>query len=166
MTEISLGSAGQLSSKADIVGTTGIIEEEPLGITLTEKARKKTLELASDPAHREYNYLRVYLSGKGCDGFTYGVQFHHKNDGDVEFRSNTDTGSNTGTTIKEESRDIPLICDKDSLEFLRGSVIDYVDDDRGKGFLVDNPRHRKYRGKFYKRKVWQDKLQQKKASPS
>jgi iron-sulfur cluster insertion protein len=89
--------------------------------------------------------LRVYLSGKGCDGFDYGVTFDSREEKDVAI----DCGS------------ITAIVDPDSLQFVRGSTIEWVDDARGRGFLVENPNHKKFRGKFYKRKGWQEKLQDK-----
>ena len=113
-----------------------------MDITLSDKA----LEMACHLEHSESDYrgkdLRVYLDGKGCDGFYYGVTFDQRSDDDV--------------VISHEGLDV--IVDPESLQFLQGSSIDWVDDDRGKGFLVDNPRHRKFRGKFYKRKNWQERL--------
>ena len=127
-------------------------EPVPEGISLTARAMQQTHKLRVEYPHS--NALRVYLAGKGCDGFTYGVQFvEEKNAGDLSF--------------PHPALDpVELICDKDSYVFLQGSVIDYVDDERGKGYLVENPHHRKFRGKFYKRKVWQEKLEQHKNADS
>ena len=87
--------------------------------------------------------LRVFLSGKGCDGFEYGVSFDNAEDGD---------------TIMEVDSEVSIICDARSLEFVQGSAIDWVDDERGRGFLVGNPNHKKFRGKFYKKTAWKDRL--------
>jgi iron-sulfur cluster assembly accessory protein len=84
--------------------------------------------------------LRVYLEGKGCDGFYYGVAF------DTEQRPDDTVLEINGLTI---------VVDKDSLSFMEGSKVVWVDDERGRGFLVENPNQRAYRGKFYKRKDWQ-----------
>ena len=86
--------------------------------------------------------LRLYLEGKGCDGFYYGVTFDKSSKEDITFNQET----------------ISLVVDPQTLEFCWGSTIDWVDDERGQGFLVNNPMHRKYRGKFFKRKAWQEKL--------
>ncbi len=88
--------------------------------------------------------LRVYLSGKGCDGFDYGVTFDQSGPGDLTYNI-TD--------------DISVICDEKSLEFLMDSTIEWVDDERGRGFIVNNPNHKKYRGKFYKRASWKNRHQ-------
>jgi iron-sulfur cluster assembly accessory protein len=86
--------------------------------------------------------LRVYIEGKGCDGFYYGVAFDdERRVDDTEF----------------EVGGLTVVIDKDSLSFMEGSEVIWVDDERGKGFLVENPRQRAYRGKFYKRKEWQAK---------
>ena len=88
--------------------------------------------------------LRVYLEGKGCDGFFYGVTFDHAGDSD----------------IGEQQGPLKILCDSESLVFLKNSSIEWVDDERGRGFLVTNPQHRKFRGKFYKRKAWQNYFEQ------
>ena len=85
--------------------------------------------------------LRIYLSGKGCDGFDYGVSFDSASQGDLKF---------------EIAQDLTLICDEQSIEFLTGSTVTWVDDERGRGFVVDNPNHKKYRGKFYRRASWKN----------
>jgi iron-sulfur cluster assembly accessory protein len=87
--------------------------------------------------------LRLYLSGKGCDGFEYGVSFDERESDDI---------------IMPVNDKISLLCDPRTLEFVRGSTIDWVDDERGKGFLVENPNHRKFRGKFYKKSEWKSKF--------
>lgn len=95
--------------------------------------------------HEEYRDkdLRLYLAGKGCDGFEYGVTFDEREPDDV---------------IVPINNKINLLCDSRTLEFVRGSTVDWVDDERGKGFLVENPNHRKFRGKFYKKSEWKTKV--------
>ena len=89
--------------------------------------------------------LRVYLAGKGCDGFEYGVCFDEK--------SETDKVFNHG--------ELEVLCDKDSWKFLEGATVSWVNDERGSGFIVNNPNHRKFRGKFYQKQSWQEKFAQK-----
>lgn len=108
-------------------------------IRLTEIAVKEALSLK---IAQEKKDLRVYLDGKGCDGFFYGVAFDERSAEDHVF-------SQDG---------IDLICDPESYKFIRDSVVDWVDDERGRGFLVENPHHRKFRGKFYKRENWEERL--------
>ena len=112
-------------------------------ITLTEKAVAAAATFQKDEPAFQGLDLRVYLSGKGCDGFDYGVTF--------DLRMTEDHVFNV-------SDGLSVICDQSSIEFLQGSSIDWVDDERGRGFLVNNPHHRKFRGKFYKKPEWKAKL--------
>jgi iron-sulfur cluster insertion protein len=121
--------------------------ESSRSISLDTEALAKALELKTEFRQYQGKELRLYLEGKGCDGFYYGVAFDHPQDNDLKF---THDG-------------IDVLIDPDSYEFCAGSTISWVDDERGQGFLVNNPNHRKFRGKFYKRRHWQDKLQAKKA---
>lgn len=87
--------------------------------------------------------LRIYISGKECSGFLYGVTFDGKTSDDV---------------VCASSSDIELICDQKTLGFVKGSTVDWADDERGRGFVVENPSDRKFRGKFYQRPDWEKKV--------
>jgi iron-sulfur cluster insertion protein len=118
-------------------------------ITIDQSALEQTQTLAALEEHKDSPCLRVYLEGKGCDGFTYGVAFDKKTEKDYVFPQ-----SHGGYSIE-------LICDPDSYMFVKGSTITFVNDMRGAGYVVENPRHKRFRGKFYKKKVWQDRLLEK-----
>ncbi len=68
--------------------------------------------------------LRVFISGQGCSGFQYGMGFDNK-------------PGETDTVF--ESEGMHVIIDEGSLQFMNGATINYIDDERGKGFLVENP---------------------------
>lgn len=108
-------------------------------ISLSARALEKAEELSH--THRGHG-LRLYLEGKGCDGFYYGVAFDQPSPVDLHFPQGG----------------IDLIVDPDTIEFVSGATIDWIDDDRGQGFLVHNPRHKEFRGKFYRKSVWQKRL--------
>ncbi len=92
--------------------------------------------------------LRLYIEGKGCDGFYYGVSFDSPGPGDQ-------------VVFSDPSRSLSLIVDRDSLPYLQGAHITWVEDEAGqRGFLVNNPQHRAFRGKFYRRNVWMEKFKQ------
>lgn len=122
----------------------------PETILLTPEAITMAHKLATEDPERQGKSLRLYLDGKGCDGFYYGVAFDEALPDDLHFPQG----------------DVDLVIDRDSFEFCAGSKIEWVDDERGQGFLVDNPNQRKFRGKFYKRKSWQERLQAKRAPSS
>ena len=113
-----------------------------MSIKLTETAMCKAQSLeASEPGFKGLD-LRVYIEGKGCDGFYYGVTFDSANATDFLFIQG---GLN-------------IIVDPESLKFLYGSTVAWVQDERGEGFLVENPQHERFRGKFYKKKSWIEAL--------
>lgn len=68
--------------------------------------------------------LRVYIAGRTCSGFQYGMALDDK-------------PSPTDTTF--ETQGLKVLIDEGSMQFMEGAVIDYIDDERGKGFLVENP---------------------------
>ena len=117
------------------------------GIRLSNEAIAATYRLISDSEDYRSKPLRLYLDGKGCDGFYYGVSFDEKQEGDTEF---------------PQDDAITVVVDSDTLDFVQGAVINWVDDERGRGYLVDNPDHNKYRGKFFKRPKWHRLREQRK----
>src|SRR5438132_11924652 len=93
-------------------------------ISLTDKGAEKVREfLSSQAAVADTAGLRVGVRGGGCSGFQYALAFDEQRDGDTVF----------------EDRGIRLLADRQSLPYVRGSVIDFVDGLQGAGFKVDNP---------------------------
>jgi iron-sulfur cluster assembly accessory protein len=68
--------------------------------------------------------LRVYITGQTCSGFQYGMALDNK-------------PRETDATFECEG--LKVLVDETSLQYMAGATVDYVDDMRGKGFLVDNP---------------------------
>jgi iron-sulfur cluster assembly protein len=93
-------------------------------ITITDKAAEKVSEfLASQQADLGLAGLRVGVRGGGCSGFQYQLAFDEQRDGDQVF----------------ESHGLKLLVDRESLQFVRGSTIDYEESLQGAGFKVENP---------------------------
>jgi len=93
-------------------------------ITLTDKGAEKVQEfLASQGSETDTAGLRVGVRGGGCSGFQYALAFDQQRDDDTVF----------------EDKGIRLLVDTPSLPYVKGSVIDYVDDLQGAGFKVENP---------------------------
>ncbi|MEZ5121989.1 MAG: iron-sulfur cluster assembly accessory protein [Solirubrobacterales bacterium] len=93
-------------------------------ITITDKGAEKVREfLASQNADVQTAGLRVGVRGGGCSGFQYNLAFDEQRDGDAVF----------------EDHGLKLLCDNQSLPYVAGSVIDYVDSLQGAGFQVNNP---------------------------
>jgi iron-sulfur cluster assembly accessory protein len=92
-------------------------------ITFTEKAIEKVNEFSTQMEEAEGKDLRIFIQGVGCSGFSYGFTFDEKRDGD---------------TLVEDG-EFKVLVDPNSAPHLSGSKVDFVDDQRGSGFTVDNP---------------------------
>jgi len=93
-------------------------------ITFTDTGAQKVKEfLASQNADVETSGLRVGVRGGGCSGFQYALAFDTMRDGDEVF----------------EDHGLRLLVDNQSLPYVDGSQIDYVDSLQGAGFQVVNP---------------------------
>ena len=68
--------------------------------------------------------LRVYISGGGCAGMSYGMTID-------------DSFSNDDSLVK--TKGVKVIVDKLSLIYLRGSKIDYTENLQTSGFQIENP---------------------------
>jgi iron-sulfur cluster assembly accessory protein len=94
------------------------------GVALTDSGAEKVREfLGSQGLDQESAGLRVGVRGGGCSGFQYQLAFDEQRDGDVIF----------------EHSGLRLLVDNQSLPYVDGSTIDYVDSLQGAGFQVNNP---------------------------
>jgi iron-sulfur cluster assembly accessory protein len=93
-----------------------------IGITLTERAARRINEImASEP---QGSMLRISVNGGGCSGFQYAF--------DVEKSRGSDD-------IVVERDGAAVLVDEVSLQYMDGSVIDFVDDLIGQSFKIENP---------------------------
>ena len=93
-------------------------------VTITEKGAEKVHEfLTAQQADVSLAGLRVGVRGGGCSGFQYQLAFDEQRESDEVF----------------ESRGLKLLVDRESLQFVRGSEIDYEESLQGAGFKVNNP---------------------------
>jgi iron-sulfur cluster assembly accessory protein len=92
------------------------------GITLTERAARRIGEImASEP---QGSKLRISVNGGGCSGFQYAF--------DVERTQQEDD-------VVVERDGAAVLVDQVSLQYMDGSVIDFVDDLIGQSFKIENP---------------------------
>ncbi len=68
--------------------------------------------------------LRIFISGQGCSGFEYGMGLENKP---------------ADTDLTFDCQGLKLIVDQGSMQYMSGATINYIDDEHGKGFIVDNP---------------------------
>jgi len=81
--------------------------------------------LAKEPANSGKG-LRVYVEAGGCSGMQYGMVFDEKRQGDLE----------------AQLHGVSVVVDPFSANYLRGSVIDFVDSLTAGGFKISNPNAR------------------------
>lgn len=95
------------------------------GVVFTELGATKVREFLSgqDQSGDSRTGLRVGVQGGGCSGFQYQLAFDDEADGDVVF----------------EHSGLKILVDAQSLPYVDGSQIDYVDSLQGAGFQVNNP---------------------------
>ncbi len=92
------------------------------GIVLTERAARRITEImGSEPSG---SMLRISVNGGGCSGFQYGF--------DVDRTRNEDD-------VVVERDGAAVLVDQVSLQYMDGSVIDFVDDLIGQSFKIENP---------------------------
>jgi iron-sulfur cluster assembly protein len=73
---------------------------------------------------RESHALRVFVSGGGCSGLQYGMTFD-PNPRDVD------------TVFMQHG--VRVVIDPQSLRYMEGATIDFVDSLMGGGFHIENP---------------------------
>ncbi len=99
------------------------IKEEVQQITLTEAAAVKVKGLREQEGKKDAS-LRVYISGGGCSGYSYGLTLE-------ENTSRTD--------LVFEEYGVKVLVDPESMKMLKGCVVDYTESISATGFTVSNP---------------------------
>ena len=89
-------------------------EERKQVIQMTERAINKALELQRENSVWHNMTLRLYLEGKGCDGFFYGVTFDSASETDLRFMQ------------EKEGVSIELVVDADAHPFVENVLIDWI----------------------------------------
>jgi len=97
-------------------------------ITITPTAVQAVQNILNERKLEGYA-LRVYVTGGGCCGVNFGMAL------DNNFQD-------TDKTI--DANGIKLVVDKDSMEYLNGATIDFVNDPQhGQGFAINSPNAKK-----------------------
>ncbi|MFT5880140.1 MAG: iron-sulfur cluster insertion protein [Moritella sp.] len=98
-------------------------DELALPIHFSDAAAAKVKELITEEENLALK-LRVYVTGGGCSGFSYGFTFDEK--------------INPGDTVIEKNS-VTMVVDSMSLQYLVDGTVDYIDGLEGSRFLVNNP---------------------------
>lgn len=92
-------------------------------LLFTDQAAQKVRSLRDEEGNPNLK-LRVYITGGGCSGFSYGFSF------DEEAKEDDTIVENNG---------VELIVDVMSVQYLAGSAVDYEESLMGSRFVVQNP---------------------------
>ena len=103
---------------------TTTIETQISTIQLTHSAAEVVRSLRLQQNLDESYALRVYISAQTCSGFQYGMALDN---------------NPRATDTVFDSEGLKVFVDETSMQSMAGAKIDYIDDQRGKGFLVENP---------------------------
>jgi len=97
------------------------VEDAVVGFT--ERAARKVKSLIEEEGN-DALMLRVYITGGGCAGFSYGFTFEEETkEGDIEVNT----------------EGVTLLVDQLSVQYLVGSEVDYTEGLQGARFVVENP---------------------------
>ena len=93
-------------------------------IELTESAASEVKSLLEKEPANAGKFLRIYVEKGGCSGMQYGMTFDEKRDGDLSV----------------DAHGVSVLVDPFSVEYLRGTVVDFSDALTGGGFKISNPK--------------------------
>ncbi len=89
-------------------------------IEITNRA-KEQIEKIIGKNNNIKKYFRITVKGGGCSGFKYSFSFDNKVKSDDLMLDNT-------------------LIDKQSLELIEGSIVDFKEEMIGDSFVIDNPK--------------------------
>lgn len=92
-------------------------------ITITPKALEQIKSIAQTDNADGSKGLRLAVTGGGCSGLSYKIEFSEQKDRD--------------NVLNFEN--IKVLIDPKSVIYLKGIVLDFKDGLNGKGFVFDNP---------------------------
>lgn len=96
---------------------------EEAEIIFSDNAAKKVKALITEEKNAQLK-LRVYITGGGCSGFSYGFSF------DEQYKEGD-------SCVKNDS--VELVVDPMSYQYLVGATVDYLEDLQGSRFIIHNP---------------------------
>ena len=98
-------------------------KDEPLkGLTITPNAIKRLTKLLT--SELEGTVFRIKVNGGGCSGFQYTFNF--------------DVNTSADDFILTQDN-VTIACDNESLRYIDGGQVDYIDSLMGQYFTIQNP---------------------------
>lgn len=100
-----------------------IVFGSPKLVSITEQVAQKVKKFIAKEG-KTNGALRLYVTGGGCSGLTYGLALE-------------ENASEDDHVLEEHG--LRVLVDPFSAKYVKGSVIDYVESLQGAGFKIDNP---------------------------
>ena len=97
--------------------------QDPVTLSISEVAAAKVRELIEDEGNQGLK-LRVFVTGGGCSGFSYGFTFD-------------EDSAEDDAAIERDG--VTVLVDPMSYPYIAGAQIDYREDLSGAQFVIDNP---------------------------
>lgn len=106
-------------------------------IQITDEAKQQIDLILKNDFTIKDKFLRITISGKGCDGFDYSIGFDSQNPNDIH------------TQVKN----INIILDPFANFYLQKFKIDYIQnlEEDIEGFQIINTSQKEFKGKFWKK---------------
>lgn len=111
------------------------LKDLPHEIKLTAAAATQIKLMLKNDFTLEGVSLRLAIKGKGCEGFTYSIQFSQPLPQDVTLNLN---------------QHINLIMDDFTAQFVKSGEIDFIQSHHAEGFVFQNHHEKLFHGKFFK----------------
>jgi iron-sulfur cluster insertion protein len=108
---------------AQTTNSPSITGNMPYQLEFTSSAAAKVATLIAEEGNPELN-LRLYVTGGGCSGFSYGFAFD-------------DQIAEDDTLVVTEG--VTLVVDAMSLQYVLGARVDFEDGLQGSRFVIHNP---------------------------
>ncbi len=96
-----------------------------MAISLTERAAGEVKRIMQDQKVETEMFLRVGVTGGGCSGFSYALQFDKAYDEKADSRY--------------DIHGVPVVVDKKSALYLDGTTVDFYEGLEKRGFTFENP---------------------------
>ncbi len=94
-------------------------------VFISETAKNKLISIMKkEGIYKNISFIRFGVKNSGCSGMSYQLTFEkEKNEEDNLFKD----------------KNIMILIDKDSMPYLKGTILKYSDGLNGKGFYFKNP---------------------------
>jgi iron-sulfur cluster insertion protein len=109
--------------------TSDTVESEQI-INLSPEATEKIYSIIEEEGSANPLFLRVFVNGGGCSGFQYGFTLDEQS---------TDEDFVIEKNVPQTDKQIKVLVDYMSLNYLKGAEITYQDDLNGAQFVIKNP---------------------------